>query len=718
MDVTCERCSTAYEFDDALVSERGTTVKCTNCGHQFKVRRPQAAGAPERWLVRTIDGREIEFRALRELQAAIAQAAITRDDVLSRGGSRPRRLGSIAELEPFFVSAGAGGPTHSTSLGLGPRAPVITGLPTPAAEIPSGRSSQPSSPGPAPRAPAEARVDDPAQRTVADRSRVTTAHGIGMPRTSEVSVAIPLPRGPEPFSPAASARRPAEPPLPPRRPGSIPPAGALPGVIVAPAGAPPVPVPAVDDAAIYEENTRAVARPEEEPTAVRPSRPRAPVDDVSRPTAPFQISALLDPAKVRAAAQHEDWTADENVDGVSGGGVPPQNQHTASVPPLAPSPSGAGVRHSYADDLLEPRFSQAAAPPTRPGAARWIVGMVVVGMLALAFATVGRKMLVPGASPQPVESDARIAGLLADGEKSLAEGDLESAKEQFDKASVLGERDPRAVADLARLLSTRGDIEWLRVRLLPDGDPEQASAQRELEQAAQRARKAADHAAEVAPADIAVLRSRVDALRLSGDLGGARKLVGGGISTASVQPDNALTLAELGLAEAQPDWTTVLERLRKALSSDGNLGRARSMLVYALARSHPLVTPLRAFLARSGGTDLPGASASAKPAHSAAPGGGTARPLEPPVKTGPAAPPNRDRPPPPEPRPPPADHVVTPSGEHIDTSDLPGVHAPAAPVTTGSPGGSPPPAHTSTPAPAPTPVVPPGVDTSDLPGFK
>ena len=105
MDVTCERCGTAYEFDDALVSERGTTVKCTNCGHQFKVRRPQPLGAPERWLVRTIDGRELVFRALRELQAAIAQAVITRDDVLSRGGSRPRRLGSIAELEPFFVSA-------------------------------------------------------------------------------------------------------------------------------------------------------------------------------------------------------------------------------------------------------------------------------------------------------------------------------------------------------------------------------------------------------------------------------------------------------------------------------------------------------------------------------------------------------------------------------------------------------------------------------------
>ena len=132
MDVTCERCSTAYEYDDALVSERGTTVKCTNCGHQFKVRRPQPVGAPERWLVRTIDGRELEFRALRELQAAIAQSLISRDDVLSRGGSRPRRLGNIAELEPFFASV-AGGAQQSTSLGLGPKAPPRGRPPAPAA---------------------------------------------------------------------------------------------------------------------------------------------------------------------------------------------------------------------------------------------------------------------------------------------------------------------------------------------------------------------------------------------------------------------------------------------------------------------------------------------------------------------------------------------------------------------------------------------------------
>ena len=118
MDVTCERCGTEYEFDDALVSGRGTTVKCTSCGFQFKVRKADAGGAPESWVVRTVDGREIEFAALRELQQAIARGKITREDVLAREGARPRRLGSIAELDPFFAGA-SGGSLAVTTLGLG-----------------------------------------------------------------------------------------------------------------------------------------------------------------------------------------------------------------------------------------------------------------------------------------------------------------------------------------------------------------------------------------------------------------------------------------------------------------------------------------------------------------------------------------------------------------------------------------------------------------------
>ena len=61
---TCERCGTEYEFDETLVSDRGTTVKCTNCGHLFKVFRgasssggtPAPGAEPKTWTLRTADG--------------------------------------------------------------------------------------------------------------------------------------------------------------------------------------------------------------------------------------------------------------------------------------------------------------------------------------------------------------------------------------------------------------------------------------------------------------------------------------------------------------------------------------------------------------------------------------------------------------------------------------------------------------------------------------
>src|SRR5580704_11711977 len=103
MDVQCERCKTEYEFDDALVSGRGTTVRCTSCGHQFKVRRAAGDDATgDRWLVKTANGHQFTFVTLRELQRAILAHQVSKNDLLRRAGSPPRPLGSISELEPFF----------------------------------------------------------------------------------------------------------------------------------------------------------------------------------------------------------------------------------------------------------------------------------------------------------------------------------------------------------------------------------------------------------------------------------------------------------------------------------------------------------------------------------------------------------------------------------------------------------------------------------------
>src|ERR1700722_12080823 len=107
MDVQCERCKAEYEFDDALISGRGTTVKCTSCGYQFKIRRPSEApdGSADRWEVRTIDGHQLVFTSLRDLQRAIKARQGGRADTLTRGGALPRALAEITELEPFFDEA-------------------------------------------------------------------------------------------------------------------------------------------------------------------------------------------------------------------------------------------------------------------------------------------------------------------------------------------------------------------------------------------------------------------------------------------------------------------------------------------------------------------------------------------------------------------------------------------------------------------------------------
>jgi predicted Zn finger-like uncharacterized protein len=106
MDVTCDRCKTRYEFDAALVSSRGTTVKCTNCSHQFRVFRPAGSGGLSGWTVRKADGSELRYLAMRELQSAISTRHVSESDLLvADDGSPPQQLGAIEELRSFFQSA-------------------------------------------------------------------------------------------------------------------------------------------------------------------------------------------------------------------------------------------------------------------------------------------------------------------------------------------------------------------------------------------------------------------------------------------------------------------------------------------------------------------------------------------------------------------------------------------------------------------------------------
>ncbi|MEZ4288584.1 MAG: zinc-ribbon domain-containing protein [Polyangiales bacterium] len=109
MDVTCERCGTEYEFDETLLSGRGTTVKCTNCGHVFRVYPSLVEGGDgttSYWKIRYVDTGRVEIiESLKDLQRAITNGSVIARDEISRADDDWKPLGTIAELETFFAAA-------------------------------------------------------------------------------------------------------------------------------------------------------------------------------------------------------------------------------------------------------------------------------------------------------------------------------------------------------------------------------------------------------------------------------------------------------------------------------------------------------------------------------------------------------------------------------------------------------------------------------------
>ena len=504
MDVQCERCKTEYEFDDALISGRGTTVKCTNCGLQFKVRKPEGAAAPEddRWLVETKEGAPLVFTTLKDLQRAIIAKGVGRHDTLTRGNAPPRPLGSIAELTPFFDERKR--PSSIPPSGLTP--------PPPFAAPPPRRTSG-SNPG------TEPGTAPPSSST--PRSRPT-------PAPSLVSV---------------------RPKVDTLRPPSG--AGALP--------------------------------PQARPAAM----------------ATLQTSEIV---SIGAAQIAPDLTS-----------------------PL-PKPTVPVMRQSMAsyDEGADPMFNAMAGadegPLLVPGVARrrvggWVIAAVLLGCVSVGVFLMAKPYLAGSSRPVAAAPlDPRAQDFLRVGERALEDGDLEVAKENFDKASVVAEKDARVLVDLARLAAARADVPWLKQRL--GGDAADSDTKRALGELGPKAKNAADAATAAAPDDLAAVRAKIDALRITGDRDAARTLVSKVIANAS-QPETAYVLAALDLAEPEPLWQTVIERLRVATQAEGNAGRARAALVYALARSgdavgakseldklnglsraHPLSSSLRGFIER------------------------------------------------------------------------------------------------------------------------
>jgi predicted Zn finger-like uncharacterized protein len=180
MDVRCEKCLTVYEFDDAQVGPQGVTVKCTQCGNLFKVKRkdekdlpavptpgpqtreriptpmqqptkqgvgdqlPHAAPQwqpaplpapreriptpvppvePNQFLIRlALSGEIFKIYDLSMIKDWIMERKITREDQISKDGEVWKPLGGVPELQPLFRQAEQG-----RSDVILPPAPAITG---------------------------------------------------------------------------------------------------------------------------------------------------------------------------------------------------------------------------------------------------------------------------------------------------------------------------------------------------------------------------------------------------------------------------------------------------------------------------------------------------------------------------------------------------------------------------------------------------------------
>ena len=560
MDVQCERCRTEYDFDDALVSARGTTVRCTHCDHRFKV-RPATGGRSleDRWLVVTASGEKVKFGSLRDLQEAILSKQIRRSDALVHGDGPPRPLGEITELEPLFEGRASSRP----------RPADLRPEPSRAVALPEQKPSYRSPGADASAAPA--------------MSPFLTSPSV-VPRAREFY-----------------------------RSPSVP---------------PPAPLPA--------------------PVRGKMDTLRPPLTSGGAPPPPSGFELQPSEAEVESVPVVYDdtgWpavTADAFPDIPSS--LPPPTQPVRRAMPGTDDFAGTGDGHPFSNEDSYPG-------PRRRHVGGWVVSLVLLMALGVVGWAVAKPYLVAReareANATTAQLDPRTQSFLSQGEQAMADGSLDVAQEDFDKASALADRDARVLLDEARVVAAKADIPWLKLRLLPpDATDEIRTTRSQFDDLIVRVRRTADDALAAMPDDIAAVRSKIDALRLEGDRDTARASVSR-LSGQAFQPETAYVLAALDLDEAAPLWTTLLDRLRVAAAAEGNAGRAQAALIYALAKSgdglgakaellkidararpYPLLPALHAFVEKvsSPAAEAPSASSPPRPEPPAKPSAPRAAP--------------------------------------------------------------------------------------------
>jgi predicted Zn finger-like uncharacterized protein len=235
MDIRCEKCQTEYELDEARIKPTGVTVKCTNCGHMFKIRKkgatelgpaapqssnqqsvmmpmprrpatvpppsPGVSGAPERiWMLRLENGESRSCKELSTLQQWIVSGVATRESLISRNGKTWKRLGDIAELGQYFAIAddkkrGGAREDRNTLIGVGRGIPGVQKTEIDMASIDNSASDSRMADLPLPVPTTEIDEDDFITGERPKTGQVPVVESIGGPRETAKNTAPPAPTG-------------------------------------------------------------------------------------------------------------------------------------------------------------------------------------------------------------------------------------------------------------------------------------------------------------------------------------------------------------------------------------------------------------------------------------------------------------------------------------------------------------------------------------------
>jgi predicted Zn finger-like uncharacterized protein len=274
MDVQCEKCGTEYALDETLVGPSGTAVRCTSCGHVFKVfPRAEASPVRETWMLRQASGATFPFDRLGVLQDWISAGKVSEDDLIAKSGGEWKRLGDIAEMRPFFDASKA----------------TKQSMPAPGAPAAGYPGTLPSEHAATIRAPAGGITPSTPGAPAADGP--STAE-FGLPRVSETAPTqqgVPVARPSGPATVGHAQTMPAESPTMQAQAPTIQMPGQAPSTVQP--GAPTVQahVPGVDP-----QTAPTQPRLGSDAAAMAPTRPLKPVPESEPPAAAVPVDPVAD----------------------------------------------------------------------------------------------------------------------------------------------------------------------------------------------------------------------------------------------------------------------------------------------------------------------------------------------------------------------------------------------------------------------------------------